>query len=201
MKLEPTVTEVEAGRVLRYSFGNGHNAVSYRDVLRLWAEETGFRSSFNKLLSDAPFEAYRWETPPVNDTNVDRPFEFVLLNALGFAKRATDTASFAEHFVGGGSDSGVISFLNLRGDATMVVPTPRTENVDTYNHLASFVRNAPATQTDALWKMVSASVTEVIRERTVWLNTAGDGVAWLHVRLDSRPKYYGHRPYRQAPVP
>jgi hypothetical protein len=29
----------------------------------------------------------------------------------------------------------------------------------------------------------------------VWLSTAGAGVAWLHVRLDDRPKYYSHRPY------
>ncbi|MGI9175867.1 MAG: DUF6940 family protein [Rhodothermales bacterium] len=24
----------------------------------------------------------------------------------------------------------------------------------------------------------------------MWLSTAGGGVSWLHVRLDSRPKYY-----------
>ena len=28
-----------------------------------------------------------------------------------------------------------------------------------------------------------------------WVSTAGGGVAWLHVRLDSAPKYYTHRPY------
>jgi hypothetical protein len=30
----------------------------------------------------------------------------------------------------------------------------------------------------------------------IWLSTAGDGIAWLHVRLDSRPKYYSYGPYR-----
>jgi len=29
-----------------------------------------------------------------------------------------------------------------------------------------------------------------------WLSTAGGGVAWLHVRLDTRPKYYRYNPYR-----
>jgi hypothetical protein len=33
----------------------------------------------------------------------------------------------------------------------------------------------------------------------VWLGTAGAGVSWLHVRLDDRPKYYGHAPYRDRP--
>jgi len=30
------------------------------------------------------------------------------------------------------------------------------------------------------------------------LSTAGMGVYWLHVRLDTRPKYYQHTPYRDA---
>jgi hypothetical protein len=33
--------------------------------------------------------------------------------------------------------------------------------------------------------------------RPIWLNTAGAGVPWFHVRLDKRPKYYGVDPYRQ----
>jgi hypothetical protein len=33
--------------------------------------------------------------------------------------------------------------------------------------------------------------------RPVWLSTAGAGVAWLHVRLDDRPKYYGFDEYRE----
>jgi hypothetical protein len=29
----------------------------------------------------------------------------------------------------------------------------------------------------------------------MWLSTSGLGVAWLHIRLDSTPKYYQHQPY------
>ena len=35
--------------------------------------------------------------------------------------------------------------------------------------------------------------------KPVWLSTAGAGVAWVHVRLDDRPKYYGYDAYRRAP--
>ena len=31
----------------------------------------------------------------------------------------------------------------------------------------------------------------------IWLNTAGGGVAWLHIRLDHRPKYYRYLPYKK----
>ena len=34
-------------------------------------------------------------------------------------------------------------------------------------------------------------------ELPVWVSTNGDGVAWLHVRIDERPKYYAYAPYRK----
>ncbi len=42
-------------------------------------------------------------------------------------------------------------------------------------------------------------MTQRIGAMPVWLSTAGAGVSWLHVRLDTRPKYYHHGPYRQPP--
>lgn len=41
-------------------------------------------------------------------------------------------------------------------------------------------------------------MTARVGTRPVWLSTAGAGVAWLHVRLDDRPKYYSYRPYTLA---
>ena len=32
-------------------------------------------------------------------------------------------------------------------------------------------------------------------QRRLWMSTEGSGVPWLHVRLDSRPKYYKHHEY------
>jgi Family of unknown function (DUF6940) len=49
----------------------------------------------------------------------------------------------------------------------------------------------------------SVSYAEVLRrwrddaEFRSFFSTAGAGVAWLHVRLDDRPKYYGYPPYRR----
>jgi len=38
-----------------------------------------------------------------------------------------------------------------------------------------------------------------LSDRPLWISTAGMGVNWLHVRLDSRPKYYRHAPYKTPP--
>lgn len=198
MMPEVTISELESGQALQFAFTNAGMPTSYRDVIDSWASDRAFRTEFNRLLAEAPFDAYRWETPPISRNQLDRPFEFVLINAPGFARRATDTKSFADHFTDK-TAAEVISFKNIRGDATMVVPCPGTDEPDVYNHLGSFVRAAPEAQIDALWKVTAECVRDVVSERTVWLNTAGAGVAWLHVRLDSRPKYYGHRPYRRPP--
>jgi len=48
------------------------------------------------------------------------------------------------------------------------------------------------------WKLVGGAMERRLGPRPVWLSTAGGGVAWLHVRLDDRPKYYGYAQYRNA---
>jgi hypothetical protein len=46
---------------------------------------------------------------------------------------------------------------------------------------------------------VAETMTEQLDlKEPLWLSTAGQGVFWLHVRLDRYPKYYNHAPYRHA---
>lgn len=167
--------------------------VSYADVLRLWQEDVEFRFWFNALLADSPYSAFRWETPSVSDTTVNRPFEFVLVDSPGLA-RTPDEAVFSTYFRSA-TESGVVVFSNLGKNAVLVVPCPQTLS-STYGHLAAFVRQAPEDQMHELWKGVGIAMEQRISSRPVWLSTAGAGVSWLHVRLDDRPKYYHHQPYR-----
>ena len=77
-----------------------------------------------------------------------------------------------------------------------------TTNLDAYAHLANFVRQAPSAQVAQLLQTVGASMIERLEQvdkgTAVYLSTSGLGVYWLHVRLDSRPKYYTFRQYKQA---
>jgi hypothetical protein len=105
-----------------------------------------------------------------------------------------DTEAFAEHFR---HDREVVTFGNLGGDALLVVPCPEAGGTD-FSHLASFTKTASPSLQQALWTEVGHALESRIGERTIWLSTAGHGVAWLHVRLDSRPKYYSYEPYRKS---
>jgi len=187
--------QLEGGRGLRFAVDLDARSATFAEVLLAWREDGAFRPLFNDALADSPFAAFRWETPPVTAATLARPYEFVLLDSPGLARRP-DPGAFAEHFAGT-PDADVVVFPNLGGDAVMVVPCPIVAP-SAYGHLAAFVREAPDRQRHALWRSVGEAMTRRIGVEPVWLSTAGAGVSWLHVRLDDSPKYYGFGPYRQA---
>ena len=192
---DATIDNIEPNRVTRYRLMRDGATLTFSDVLDLWQSESDFRNYYTNLLADSPFAAYRWETPALTTANAAQPFQFVLLYSPGFSSRRSDQTTYDSYFTTDDADYGVVSFTNLSGDATLVVPSPRTD-VSAYGHLAAFIRHAPKKQIDAFWRIVSNTVKSTIGNTPLWLSTAGGGVAWLHVRLDSRPKYYGYAPYK-----
>lgn len=181
-------------RITRYRISRQGSELTYADVIDLWQTDALFQDAFSAALAESSFDGFRWETPSLTTENADRPFEFVLVNAVGFASRTTDRNTYARYFNDADEDHGVVSFENLRGDAMLVVPSPRTDR-DVYGHLAAFVRGAPREQVRSLWSVLGRNVAARLSRTPLWVSTAGGGVAWLHVRIDSRPKYYSYREY------
>ena len=183
------------GRVHKYCVINNAEPMSYADALDLWQHNESFRSFFISLLADVPFSAYRWETPSVTLSTVNREFEFVLLDSPSLV-RPPDTKTFASYFTTAESDTGIVIFENLDKDALLVVPSPQADGA-AYAHIAAFTRSGPDPQNHALWQIVGQTMQQRITNQPIWLNTEGSGVSWLHIRLDSRPKYYGFSPYKE----
>ena len=186
-------SSIAGGRGLRFSVTIASRAASYADVIHAWQNDTGFRSWFNAVLAGSPYSEFRWETPPVTSDSGSHPFEFVLLDSPGLARRP-DTEAFAKYF--GGTTDDVVAFPNLGRDAVLVVPRPLA-TPSSYVHLGAFVRHAHERQQDALWQAVGEAMANRMSDVPVWLSTAGAGVAWLHVRLDNAPKYYGFAEYKK----
>ena len=184
--------------VIRLTFTNAHSTrLSYADVLELWQTDPDFQDLFGRELSTVPFTAFRWETPPVTQSTIKREFECVVID-WPTLERPKDPTSFADQFRRDPT-SQVIAFPNLSGDSLLIVPRP-IDSSSEYTHLARFLRSAPREQQRAMWKLVGKTMTQRIGSHPTWLSTAGDGIAWLHVRLDSRPKYYSHTEYRSVPT-
>ncbi|UUO04697.1 hypothetical protein M4951_15010 [Blastopirellula sp. J2-11] len=177
----------------RYFVHRDSQPLSYADAIKAWRSDAEFSDWLCDELAEAPFSAFRWETPPIDHVTTDRPWEFVLLNSPNLA-RPSEPHLFAEHFEK--SDEPITTFANLGRNALLVAPTPMADE-SAYGHLAAFVRQAPQQQRLALWQEVGEAMTRRLGDRPVWLSTAGAGVSWLHVRLDDHPKYYGYQPYRK----
>jgi hypothetical protein len=178
------------------SVDDKHGPVRFADVLHHWQTDATFREFFIRLLADAPYSAFRWETPPITLNSADRPFEFALLDSPELETNP-DPGAFAEYFCSSAVED-VVSFPNLNRDSILVVPRPLGPS-SAYGHIAAFVRQAPEEQKHLLWRVVGTLMERRLGPNPVWLSTAGAGVPWLHVRLDQRPKYYRHDPYRRHP--
>jgi len=143
----------------------------------------------------APFAAFRWETPPLTAATLHEPFACLLHDSPELDVTA-DPTDFQTYFQPG---MDVVTFDNLGADALLVVPCPTSSSAN-YSHIGAFHRTAPASQQHALWILVARSVRARPGLQPLWLSTAGGGVDWLHVRLDRRPKYYRHLPWRHDPA-
>ncbi len=195
MQWHTEIETMESGRIHQVKILCDGEPVSYAEVMDRWQCDGDFRDFFVGLLAEAPYDAYLWETPPITRVTSTRTFEFVFVESLDLARLSPDPAAFAQHFEAADIEIGVVSFWNLGGDARLVAPSPR-DSLTTYPHLAAFARAAPVPQQHAFWRAVGTNVADSLSDRPLWLSTCGLGVAWLHVRLDTRPKYYSFQPYR-----
>ena len=169
-------------------------SATFEEVWQAWQSDEAFREFWIASLRGNPFEAYCWECPPVSEQNRSRPFECVFVSSPSLVHMTPEPEVFAEHFR---AKQGVVKFGNLGGDALLVVPCP-TGPDDEYVHLAQFTRTAPLEQQHSLWHAVGDAMAARLNADPAWLSTAGHGVGWLHVRLDSSPKYYRHSEYMRA---
>ena len=195
---ESSVELLDAGRIRRVRITAQGEQLLYRDVMEMWQSNEAFRAYFMSLLVEAPYPAYFWETPAVTLASLEQAFEFVLVDSPGLAGVRPEPDAFRSYFDAASSEEDIVTFANLGNDACLIAPCPRAP-VSTYPHLASFIRKAPVRQKHALWQAVGKALERRLGRHPLWLSSAGLGVYWLHLRLDSRPKYYSFQPYRQAP--
>jgi hypothetical protein len=184
------------GNIQRFRLSEDGRALAYRKVLELWECDQEFVDFYLSIFRKCGFDSYVWETPAVSTDTAERPFEFVLHNTPR-ASQTPDLDTFAQYFDRNSANHGIVAFPNLGHDAILVVPSPYRDNAN-YSGLADFFREAPIDQQRALWKVTAQQVKLNLSEKPTWVSVAGGGISWLHIRLDSRPKYYRYMPYNDT---
>lgn len=172
--------------------------LSWRAVASGLTDDPSCRAQLTAVLCSSPHPAFFFEALPVSRETASRPFGFVLTDSPTLAAIAPDPAPFRDCFPG---DEPVAAFPNRGRDATLVSPSPGHTPPHAGGHLAAFVRHAPPALVDAFWRAAGVAILSwwQAHSEPVWVSTSGLGVHWLHLRLDARPKYYVHRPFRSWP--
>ncbi|CAN0272180.1 unnamed protein product [Ectocarpus sp. 6 AP-2014] len=99
-----------------------------------------------------------------------------------------DSSAFAQHVRGKKS---TVAFQNLGNTATLVAPPHRPGSNKNYSHIATFYKHASPGEIKDLWRTVAKEVEKKMKKgESVYVSTHGTGVPWLHVRIESTPKYY-----------
>jgi len=178
------------------------STITYSEFLDgLLQEKESVLSEFIDILKKSEFQTYFFETPKITkDTMKKTTFEFVLARAQALESVTADESTFQEYFGLCDKERKVTNFENLGRDAMMVVPCPVNQDRQVYSSLAPFMREGPVEQVEEFWKTSARVMKEHVKKKSsknpTWMSTSGLGVYWLHLRLDSRPKYYTFTPYR-----
>ncbi len=165
--------------------------LTFSVFFRLLQDDHDFAGWYTELLKSSPFTSYFWEHPPLTTSNFACGAEFVMIDAPVLESMRPNTEAFRSHFAG----EDIVTFRNLGGDAMLIVPSP-ADSSPGHAHLATFLHEAPDSQVRALWRSVGQTICKSLTDKPIWLSTSGLGIAWLHIRLDSSPKYYQHQPYK-----
>ena len=211
--------------VVKYRILDATNTVlPLEKMLNLFSDPlSGIHTFFNSVLRDHVNhynKAFFFECPAVSASTLQRDFEFVLVPSKALETAKADSMAFREHLLKGDDYNDIVAFPNIGCDATLVVPCSRVllssgindsqlspspdSNADSgsgYAHLASFTMSAPPDQANRLWQRVFEELRVKLAQNEcekVWLSTSGLGVPWLHIRLDSVPKYYHWKAYRET---
>ena len=190
------IQQIVPNKTQKYTITENGKILTYAAIINKWKSDEVFRDFYISLLATPPYPAYFWENPPVRKDTIHQPYEFILSDSPSLARVSADIHTFQNYYQQQKDLEGIVTFTNLGGDAVLVVPCPIDSNTS-YPHVAAFIRNAPKTQKHALWQGVGIAMEQEIGSNSLWLSTSGLGVYWLHIRLDSRPKYYTHQPYKK----
>jgi hypothetical protein len=197
------ITTTELG--LRYCLlhESTRQSVKYEEFLIQLETNQQFREMLTESIRSNGVESFFWECIPVSFNALSSTsFQFMIIPT--HFPDSPDVQSFSDHFQFASPHDTVVSFKNLRGDADLVVPCPLSSSqsdLNHFTHLGSFLRHGHVNQIDELWKKTA----EVMQNRllksredaVVWLSTHGKGVYWLHIRLDSEPKYYQCKEFKR----
>ena len=154
--------------------------MKWKDKLLEW--KNGIIPKHNNLT-----KSFFWETSCVTKSlSTEYKEKYIENNELHKMKQ--NYQSFAKK-INASQHKDVLSFFNLSKTSLLVVPKPRSNKK--FTTLKQFMDNATEKQQKVFWRKVVSCIHKMLKTHDkVWVSTHGRGVPYLHVRIDTVPKYY-----------
>jgi len=179
---------------VRFRLKENESYLSFKEVFNLWQQNVEFVKFYKNELLNLKYQAFYWEHPALNKGFLNKRYECILQRSRPLEHLPIDERSFRDYLF---QEAAVTDFMNLGKDARLVIPTKKTDK-EIYNHFGKFLRFAAEEQIIAVFKSVGKTILEEIEtQKLIWLNTEGTGVIWLHIRMDTKPKYYKTVRYKE----
>ena len=183
----------QSKQVKRFYLLKDENYLTFNEVFELWQADDNFITFYINTLINFDYKAFHWEHPCLEEDLLDKKYECTITKSKRLETASINEEPFKEHIY---TNESVIDFMNLGKNARLIIPSKKTDK-EVYNHLGKFIRTAPKEQIMEVFKRTGKLVTKEIKENgKIWFNTAGLGVIWLHIRLDTKPKYYKTKKYK-----
>lgn len=138
----------------------------------------------NFIMEEKDYEYFYETSSYINDKSIYKE-KFIKTNNL---PKTQDYKLFNEYIIKS-KNKYATSFYNLSKSTKLVIPMPRkNKNFSTLNN---FCKNASKTHQQQFWKLVSNEIVKYKKNnKKVFISTHGLGVPYLHIRIESNPKYY-----------
>lgn len=167
---------------------------------KLSEADTEVSESFAKLFNDLKWNGVFFECKPIKpSTAASDTVEFRIIETNAFTKAVKNPSTYKSHFDAQCSKAAAAVFPNPDNTSMLVSPCPTAELEGT--HVKVFMSSATLEQRNGLLKVVGKELLDQIGkggDKAVWLSTSGLGVSWLHVRFDTKPKYYTTLEYKKT---
>ncbi len=170
------ITTTDKNGIIEYDFHM--NIGKARNLL---SKNKTFRSTCTRILQSVSYPDYVWYLCKIEKGYETNPFKFIVKQTVLDCKEDPKTFD-AVNF-----DKSMNIIPNLSKNALLLVPKYLQKSRNgCYTSIAKFMRYGPPSQVDDFWKILAEILTYKI---DAWISTHGHGVCYLHLRIDSQPKY------------
>jgi len=155
--------------------------LSFADGIKRLQNDKKFRKRVIDDIKNIPFDEYYIYLGTIQNNKCD-DFKILIKQGSGFGR--ANSKPFEKYL-----KKDINVFTNLDKTCILISPKKRSNiSTEVYANIGTFMKAAPIAQIDNLFKIVAKEVLKKPFEN-IWVSTHGHGVGWLHIRIDSKPKY------------